>query len=246
MAEFDLMHKDVVCGRLTIDMETGCVTGYRDNGTGRSPYMGHADKGKVGFWWKMRAAPASRLGAQEAIKKSGCATGGLYLAKNLGLSMTDAYWIRPEGSGLRYDDVRFKPFAETPYDPNASLGGQMEKHWDLGHHVPLLVKEAYGYDGQQAVNEAFATWVHGLQDAGIPSVRYAGTAVEGHGAVCACEAFTTGDIEFIPAYEVLESHKGANDRSAYENYIEACVKCGIGRDEIQSFMDYQTMTDFII
>lgn len=33
----------------------------------------------------------------------------------------------------------------TSYDPNASLGGQMEKYWDFTGKVPVLVKESSKY-----------------------------------------------------------------------------------------------------
>ncbi len=69
---------------------------------------------------------------------------------------------------------------------------------------------------------------------------------EEHGTICKCEAFTSDKIEFIPAYEIAESQKGINALSACENYIELCVRYGIDRPLIQDFMDYQTMTDFVI
>ena len=112
---------------------------------------------------------------------------GSYLAKNLALSMTDSYWIRPEESSLQYDDVKFSNLAmyhgkkipyhnASSYDPNASLGGQMEKYWDFSSNVPILVKESYKYYGQQSINEVFATHLHNLQASckwRIPSVCFA-------------------------------------------------------------------------
>lgn len=52
---------------------------------------------------------------------------------------------------MTYDEVKLSNFAlyhegklpyhnATSYDPNASLGGQMEKYWDLGQDVPMRGK----------------------------------------------------------------------------------------------------------
>lgn len=257
MAEYDLMHKNKICGRLSVDEETGRVISYKDNGSGLSPFVGHADLKKIKQWWEMRAVPDSRAGIQEILKNKECHTCGLYLAKNLALSMTDTYWLRPDRTNLQYDDVKFSNFiiyhaGKAPYhnaasyDPNASLGGQMQKYWDLDHEIPILIKESYKHYGQQSVNEVFASRIHELQGCDIPFVRYTATVTEEHGTICKCEAFTSDKIEFIPAYEIAESQKGINALSACENYIELCVRYGIDRPLIQDFMDYQTMTDFVI
>lgn len=87
----------------------------------------------------MRAVPASRAAIQEVLKRSGYLNTSLYLAKNLALSMTDAYWVCPSDAGLNYDQVKFSNLIDynegkipyhnaTFYDYNASLGGQMEKY----------------------------------------------------------------------------------------------------------------------
>lgn len=257
MTEYELMHKDQICGRLVIDEDTGRLADYKDNGSGLSPYLGNADRKKMARWWEMRAVPASRSGIKELLKAAGCYTSGMYLAKNLALSMIDAYWIRPSGMYLQYEDVKFPhhcprhdgkiPYHNaSSYDPNASLGGQMEKYWDFNHPIPILVKESYKYYGQQAVNEAMATKIHELQGTDIPFTRYSTTVTEDRGVICECEAFTSDKVEFISAYEILESQKAANDESLYDKYIEICAQGGIDRAVMQNFMDYQTMTDFVI
>ena len=120
---------------------------------------------------------------QEVLKQAGCAITKMYLAKNLALSMTDSYWIRPLDLDLKYEDVKISnmnlfsdnkvPYHNaTSYDSNASLGGQMEKYRDIKTNFPTLVKESYIYFGQQAMNEAFATYLHDLQETAIPFVSY--------------------------------------------------------------------------
>ena len=70
--------------------------------------------------------------------------------------MTDSYWVRPINSQLQYEQVNFRnlqiyhdgkiPYHNaTSYDYNASLGGQMEKYWNLDYPIPDLVKESSKY-----------------------------------------------------------------------------------------------------
>lgn len=257
MVRFSLMHKDTPCGTLTYDETTGRIVNYNDFKTGESPFLGNSNDAKLKKWWEFRSVPASRAAVNDMLKEAGCLNPGIYLAKNLALSMTDAYWIRPEDMDVSYDEIKFSNFAAyhdgkvpyhnaTSYDPNASLGGQMDKYWDLSSNPPVLVKESTKYFGQQSINEVFATRVHELQGTDIPFVRYSATMTEDRTVLCRCNAFTSDNIELIPAYEVVESQKIRNDISLYDGYIEICAHNGIPRELMQSFMDYQTMTDFII
>lgn len=257
MVNYYLMHKNIRCGEIAYDETTGRITKYKNYPIGASPFWGTADISKIKKWWEIRAVPASRHMMQDLIKKQGFLNAGAYLAKNLALSMTDTYWICPENMNLNYDDVKFINFAvynsgripyhnATSYDPNASLGGQMEKYWDLSGSHPVLVKESYKYFGQQAVNEVFATFIHEKQDAGIPYVPYFAVKTEDNGILCKCSSFTNEHAELISAYEMVESVKQKSNVSSYDTFIQACVSHGMDPDAIQTFMDYQTLTDFII
>lgn len=257
MANYYLMHRNDICGKFTYDEISGIISSYHDMENGLSPFLGNSNLKKIQKWWEMRAIPASRSTIQEILRNANCFTPGSYLAKNLALSMTDSYWIRPEESSLQYDDVKFSNLAmyhgkkipyhnASSYDPNASLGGQMEKYWDFSSNVPILVKESYKYYGQQSINEVFATHLHNLQASNVPYVKYSASIEENNGIFCRCHTFTSEQIEFISAYEVLESQKIRNDFSLYDAYINICAQNGIDKDIIQSFMDYQTLTDFVI
>lgn len=257
MIKYYLMHKDNVCGLILFDEATGRIAGYKDHHTGFSPYMGNVDLQKIIKWWEMRAVPASRTMIQEVIKKSGCLNAEMYLAKNLALSMTDTYWVCPAGSDLKYENVKFSNLSiynegkipyhnATSYDYNASLGGRMEKYWDLDQPTPVLVKESSKYYGQQSVNEVLATKIHTMQGTDVPFVEYTAEIVDGRGIISRCNAFTSEHVELISAYEMIESQKPRNETALYDHYIDMCVKNGIDRDQIQKFMDYQTLTDFII
>lgn len=257
MIKYSLMHKNDKCGTILFDENIGRITEYHDDRNGLSPYLGNCDIKKIQKWWEMRAVPASRATMQQVINNANCLNTEVYLAKNLGLSMTDTYWIKPSGIDLSFDNVKFANLAAyshgkipyhnaTSYDPNASLGGQMEKYWDLMHKTPILVKESYKYYGQQSINEVFASIIHSRQPSNVEFVRYTAEMTEDRGVQCKCPAFTSENIELLSAYEMVESRKIQNSQALYDEYINICVENGIDYNQIQEFMDYQTMTDFLI
>ena len=61
-----------------------------------------------------------------------------------------------------------------------------------------------------------------------------------------CPSFTSEDIEFIPAYEVVSSTKNSNNVALYDKYIDICVANGIDRGVMQDYMDYLVLSDFVI
>ncbi len=259
--QYYLMHKNIRCGMAELDNISGGILNYEDYATGASPYMGTADLNKIKKWWKMRAVPDHRNMMHEILKRNELFSPEAYLTKNLGLSMTDAYWICPVEMELKYEDVKFKNSKEynggnmsyhsatyysSEYDLNGSLGGQMEKCWNFTTIPPTLIKESSKYYGQQSMNEVVATYIHDALQVGIPYVRYRAIKEVDNSILSKCEAFTSDTVEFISAYEILGSYKGSKDKDLYDQYIDACVSYGIEEDVIQCFLDYQTMTDFII
>lgn len=249
MTEYFLMHNDNVCGVVGFDDISWYVISYKDYGTGLSPYLGNADLPKIKKWWQMRAVPKSRSLIQNA-RRTGYLNATEYLAKNLAISLIDQYWICPKcgtGTNLKYNQVKYS----ASYDFNASLGGQMDKHWNFGFElssVPDLIKESSRYYGQQSINEVIASKIHKLQNTMVSFVRYTAEAIDGIGIITHCNSFVgiEDHIEFIPAYEIVGSQMPQDDEIFYDQYIDLCVQHGMDRECIQNFMDYQTLTDFII
>lgn len=243
MLQYFLMHKDQECGTLILDEQSGKIIKYQGNGNGMSSYLGTADIEKIRKWWELRVIPYSRFNEQT----TDCNNAKIYLAKNLGLSITNTYWIKPVEVNLSFDDVKLTN-SKSPFDPNASLGGQMKKHWDLAQKIPTLVKKSSNYFGQQCINEVFVTMLHERQGTSIPFVRYAisnsnNTSCKSFNQECKCNAFTSEHIEFVSAHEVLESQKTRNEQSLYDKFISICESNNI---DVIDFMNYQIMTDFII
>ncbi len=257
MANYFLKHKDGICGLINIDETDGKVRNWHSFHTGIDPFLGNSTLENMKIWWTQRAVPGSRKMIEEAVKKSGSHGNMDYMAKNLGLSITDTYWICPVDCELGWDNVslhRQKQFNEgkipyhnfTSYDPNAALGGQMEKYWDLNYDTPVLIKKASEHYGQQAVNELLATMIHERQDVGVPYVKYSVSRTDDGNLQSQCDAFTSETIELVSAFEIVSSQKQDSSISTYDAYINVSVKNGIDADEMQRYMDYQTMINFAI
>ena len=255
--EYYLKHKNIICGVLLIDSADGKLAQFVSHDGAHAPFLGNATLPLMKKWWEARAVPGTRKMMQEHIRRAGCENQYEYLAKNLALSLTDAYWICPVQEELQWENVGFfasgvaagkkLPYhSADSYDPNASLGGQMDKYWDLQTAPPSLVKTAYRAGGQQSINEAFATKLHLEQKTEIPFVRYTLDRTKDGGVISRCDVFTSEHTEFVSAYEVVSSRKTAGDRSVYDSFIDICEDCGIEREKMQAFMDYQTLTDFVI
>ncbi len=252
-----LKHKDVSCALLAIDRDNGNLAEVEILKREYAPFLGSADLRLMKIWWEHRTVPAARKEMEEIIKATGCETPQVYLAKNLALSMTDTYWICPMEIELTWSDVNLFRIREqgdgivawhneTSYDPNASLGGEMNKYWDVSGSTPVLVKRAYSNYGQQSINEFFATMIHERQGTEIPFVKYAKKAASDNAVLSCCDSFTTGEVEFIPAAEVLNSGKRRASVSDFDQFMKFAVALGLDGGKMQEFMDYLIISDFAI
>ena len=100
MKTFLLMHKDTECGLLSVDDISGRFAGYKDKGEGNSPFLGNATLENMNKWWEMRSIPSSRDTIRSLINSLEVVTSEDYLVKNLALSITDTYWIKPLDSEI--------------------------------------------------------------------------------------------------------------------------------------------------
>ena len=255
--KYILMHRDDPCAFIAIDPDSGALIRYKTMREELVPFLGGATEKLMKKWWDARAIPGSRADMQRIIREAGAENGREYLAKNLALSISDTYWICPENTELHYADVNLHRFAgnrkkivpyhnASSYDPNASLGGQMNKYWDLSTQPPTLFKVAYQNYGQQCVNEAFATMLHQRQSTEIPFTEYTLQQSRDNGIICSCAAFTSCETELVPAFEVMNAGKKDDARSPYDTFIAASAAGGADEKQMRCFMDYLTLTDFVI
>ena len=108
-----LMHKRIAVAEIELDDATGFIqkigTIYEPEHlpVGTAVKNGAADRAALNEWWTDRSIPASRSGVREALETLEIASTKILLVRCYGLSLSDQYWICPEGSGLTWDALSF-------------------------------------------------------------------------------------------------------------------------------------------
>ncbi len=214
-------------------------------------------------WWADRAVPLSQGRISEILKAQGCLLPSEYLVKNLGLSLTDHYWVKPTESSLTWEQVNlfdndFKSnltFSgedekndDVPhYSPNSSLQGDIEKTWSIINGRRCLVKGNRDYLSCESINEVIASHLHKLQGYdNYTDYKLIKIKDSDYNFGCYCEVFTSQSDEFIPAYALYSSRKKRNDMSHFQHYMNVCKALGTDMDQLQRDMDYQMITDFLL
>ena len=259
---YELMHKyEKVC-LLDID-EIGAVTKvekvFDEN---LLPLGGNQSATALKTWWARRAVPTTQAHVNRLLEKMN-KTNQAFLADNLGLSMTDHYWICPVGIHLEWGQINFYEndfldgFADQMFSeqanpniservPGCSSQGDLIKKWLVQDGKRFLMKGNTGNFSQQSLNEVLATEIHKRQ-AQQPYVEYKVVPHPTEDQLCCIsEAFTSEKLEFIPAIDVINSQKKRNEISYYEHFISICEQHGLKTEQVREFLEYVILTDFII
>jgi len=247
--------------------ETGRMTWYSRDKMNKelAPLWENEDADYLIRWWEQRSVPIGQNKIQEMLKEKGMVTPGEYLLKNLGLSLTDYYWMKPMGEYYRWEDVNLFTNGFTneveleqlrmddtsrkysQYVPNSSLQGQLDKKWIINGGKRYLIKGNRDETSTESINEVIATYLHELQgyDNYTPYelVKIKGKEYE-YGCMSPC--FTSEHVELISAYGVITSEKSKNDTSSYEHFIAVCGKHGMDIELLRRDLEYQIQMDFIL
>ena len=260
MAEqsYELMHKDDVVASLQLDDLSGAILKIIP-GTNPEllPLGGSQGADSLRKWWLRRAVPISQGNIATLLQQKGIPSTQSLLVRNLGLSLSDHYWIRPNSSDLTWADV--SPFSNTFcnlsetaaarfYSPDAALQGDLIKKWLIVDDTRCLLKGNRGANSQQSLNEVLASMLHEKQGFSnhvqYRPVKFTGSASEQYG--CICEDFASETLEFIPAIDVVDSEKKDNAVSTYAHFIHVCTAHGLSEQEVRGFLEYQILTDFVL
>ena len=264
---FFLMHgNDIICP-VTVDPVTGTMLKVGKPGDPELlPPGGCTDAAALRKWWQRRAVPKSQGNIQFILQQLNIATPQEYLVKNLGLSLTDHYWMKPMDMELDWEQVNFFQndfrdpvgdmqfsadssnlyLPENAYSPSSSLQGDLQKKWILLKGKRCLVKGNHGSHSQESLNEVAASLIHQKQG------RFAYTEYrplrmpESRQISCICESFTSEALEFIPAIDVVDCRKKDNALSLYEHFISVCKEHGLEENMTRPFLEYQILTDFVL
>lgn len=264
--QYYLMRKNEIITLIHIN-DTGKIDAYSRNMSSRArelapmAYMGYPDRW-LSRWWDERSIPITQDRIKEFLEGIGY-TSSQYLVKNLGLSLTDYYWIKPVNSDLSWDSVNLYrndfhdnilltiPGKEKEgvgqYSPNGSLQGSIEKTWTIINGKRCLVKGNHSALSRESFNEIIADRIHTLQGydnyTDYELIRIKGKPYK-YG--CVSEAFTSLDRELISAWAICTSENNNENISDYENFIRICIKNGIDGDLLRRDLEYQILTDYIV
>ncbi|HCS67422.1 MAG TPA: hypothetical protein DIW34_04265 [Oribacterium sp.] len=267
-----LMHRDERVAAVQMEEETGTLVSLSHVYDARLlPFGIRRDGRGLRAWWQRRAVPVTQGHMGRTLEHLGLLTPQAFLLQNQGLSMTDTYWMRAEGSDVHWSELSFfqhdfedsigaQQFARSDDGlsipptglrfPSASVQGDMPKAWiSVEDGKRFLVKGAAPGKTQQIFNEVVAACMHAKQHR-FPYVNYQFYTIDvGHGKQLSvsAEAFTGEALEFIPAADIIRAGRQQDsERSDFELFIEICGQQGLSREEVRAFLEYQILTDFVL
>lgn len=259
------MHKRIAVAELELDDATGMIqkvnTIYAPEHfpVGVTVKRGVADRAAFNEWWTDRSIPASRSGIREALETLEIANTKMLLVRCYGLSLSDQYWICPEGSDLTWDTINFfyNDFSEDIGDvlfgaakktdafnfssPDNTSDGNLKKRWKIINGKRYLVKGGSSPFRQQPLNEVIASGI--MDRLGIPHIPYQVVWEQGV-PYSLCEDFVTEDLDLVPAWRIMKTQKKSNHVSVYQHFIDCCRELGI--DGAVPFLDRMIVLDYLI
>lgn len=207
-------------------------------------------------WWNDRKIPIGQGKVDKMLREKGILGAGEYLLLNLGLSLTDYYWVRPFGRELTWeqvnlfdnefkDDLLLGNISPTKYTPHSSLQGNLEKTWVINNGKRFLIKGNHGDLSSESINEVIISDAFAKQ--GIDVLRYSLIHIDKKPYTYGCisELFTSKEEELVSAYAVITSEIKRNDVSLYEHFINVCELNGLDREYVRHTLEVQIMMDFV-
>ena len=222
---------------------------------------GTVNRNDFSNWLRLRGMPASRKNLRQGLELLSDALGQNINVEalhrhNLCLSLSDQYWIKPQGSNIKWENINFftNDFSKdmgriffnneriTSPDlmsPDASCGGWLHKKWIINDGKRTLVKGSTNPYQQEAFNEAIASAICGRL--GIKHISYTATHTSKDGSVSACDCFIDENTELITAEEIRKKFNATASKASFEQ----CCKMLHITDYEKSIND-MLLLDYII
>ena len=212
-------------------------------------------------WWRRRSIPENRDGLRDFLESLDIVFPQELLKKSFGLSLSDQYWICPQGEDISLAKIDFfhNTFSEDVGDllfgkqdsqgtnaidltsPDNTSDGVLKKRWKIINGKRCLIKGGSKPFNQEISNEVLASRI--CRRLGIPAVNYEITEINGE-RYSVCEDFITGDTELVSARYIRNLIKKENSVSDYESYIAKAEELGI--PDVRLRTDMMLTLDFII
>lgn len=215
-------------------------------------------------WWYNRIIPDTRKNIRKLLQQITCASVTELVLSNLGLSLTDCYWLKPANEKFNtvtweqinlytnvFDaDIGFqKQYAyKTIKDisPDTTLNGNLPKFWNACSDGIYLLKGCNGIE-QRIANEVFASFLHRKQ--GCISMRdyVSYNSILHNGELYSnCPNICSVNVSMAFARDLLNECKTMDNQIELYNFITQLNYYGVDNTTIQTFLDYMILSDFVM
>jgi hypothetical protein len=223
---------------------------------------GRGHKREFNSWWEHRSVPDSRPGMFAKLAELSARESWELPARGLGLSLSDCYWVRPDGrddllwSALNYFQNDFEGCGRDGGDwgawldavgldsPDNTSEGQLPKRWVIRDGVRVLVKGC-GSNDQQPFNEVVATALHARLLRIGEFVPYELVDVGGMPA-CSCPDFLGPREEYVPTVYVKDAIATTRGASVYDRLCRFAGMHGQGDAPVREALSKMIVCDSIL
>jgi hypothetical protein len=210
-------------------------------------------------WLFSRAIPEKREGLELILESNNVESNRELLIRNLGLGLSDHYWIRAESSGYTWKEVNFfennfggegddifigdyKGKLSGERTPNGVSSGMLPKKWIIQGDERHLMKGSDDVYRQEPFNEKTASCF--LDKLSVDHVKYELIWYK-KTAYSLCKNMLGTENELISAYYIQKIKMRDKGISYYEHYIGCCTTLGLSED-IRSELEKMIVVDYII
>lgn len=210
-------------------------------------------------WWDHRSIPGGRSGIDQKLAELGLEDPALIPFRNLGLSLSDQYWVRPADAHLEWADLNyfqnnFGPMGSWDEwlsdvglsSPDNTSEGVLPKRWVCDGAQRTLLKGHIPWTDQQVYNEAVASALHARVLEPGEFVAYEVRQLAGLGVVSACPCFVRPREEYVPASLVLEAEGARRGEDTYDALLRCSANLGITRSHARMRIAKMVVCDSLI
>ena len=219
---------------------------------GLTDARGRISPATLSAWWSDRGIPRARKGVSELLAQRGADVPEELVYRNLGLSLSDQYWVRPVNADVTWGELNFfqndfeqlavttNETASRERHPDNTSDGVLPKHWFIAPDGTRTLAKTGGQFAQEPCNEVIASElcrriVPREQGGRARYVAYElgewpGCQDADGTLTCLCPNFLSDEEEFVPAHYVRLTREQEPHHSSYQHYLECCHALGIGGD----------------
>lgn len=222
---------------------------------------GRITRATIDRWWRSRSIPASRQHFKRLMSALDLSSALELAERSYGLSLSDRYWVCPDGDRKTWDELNFfdndftddlgvitlgrtSSGAPDLFSPNSTLGGNLLKKWTISEGKRTLVKAGSGLFNQEPFNELAATALYRrVLDTG-DYVPYS-LLEQDRRTYSSCPNLLEDDEELITAHDlIVNNHLSMNPQREADELAGLFESLGV--PDARLAIDKMLTTDLLI